>query len=114
MRRFVFAALLALPALALSQQEAKAWCKFNVGCSFNISYASGGKHFCCSSENPPCYDCPAPCGYGFGGYGYAAAPAPAAPYAAGYAPQQVVPAAWYGGSYGSAGYGYYPAYWYGR
>jgi hypothetical protein len=114
MKRFALVCLLSLPLVGLSHQEAKAWCKFCVGGSFNLSFQSGGKQFCWTSDSMP-YDCGAPAcpGYGYA-YGYAA-PAPAA------APAPVVPAAWYPDYYGSAynygygyGYGYYPAYWYGR
>jgi hypothetical protein len=125
MNRFALVCLLCAPVLALSQQEAKAWCKFGMGGSFNICFESGGKHLSYTSENPPCCDtCPAPGCYGYAGgvnnFGYAVAPAPVAPAPTAATP--VVPAAWYyaqpayAPAYYSpaAAYGYYPAYWYGR
>ncbi len=116
MRKFALVCLLALPVAALSQQEAKAWCKFGCGASFNLCFESGGTHLSYTSEQPPCcnWQPPACYGYagGFTGYGYAVAPTPVAPAA-------VVPAAWYAqpayqGYYNpAAAYGYYPAYGYG-
>ncbi len=131
MKRFLLACLLAVPVAAFSQAQAHAWCKFGLGCSLNIDYASGGKGLCWHTQDAPLPCCaPAPCagGYGWGGYagaGYGmAAPyaaAPAAPMAP--APAAVAPTSWYGNPayqpaayyYPSTGYGYYtaPAYWYG-
>src|SRR5947209_7811332 len=87
MKRIVLAGAAAVALMALSQQQASAWCKFGIGGSFNLHFSSGGKSFTYNSEQPPC--CPdTGCGYGgaYGGYGvgaynpYAgyATPAPAA------------------------------------
>lgn len=59
MKRFAWVCLLALPVLAIGDQEAKAWFKFGLGGSFNTGLEWGGLgNFSLSCQNsccPPCY-----------------------------------------------------------
>jgi hypothetical protein len=89
MKRLITAAVLALAVAAGSNQQASAWCKFNMSCGFNICFESTGR--CCTfnfnshSNPPPCFG---------GGYdpGFAAPGAPLA-YDPGYAyPAPATPA----------------------
>jgi hypothetical protein len=136
MKKFALICLLALPLAAYPQQEASAWCSFNIGgsCSFNMSFSKGcgGFNFSAPPSYPPsCMGC-AGSGYDQAWSGgmnydsaYAAAPeaaptaaAPAKTLATQYQPDYnaasgYLPVGYY---YPSAGYSYgqAPAYWYGR
>lgn len=121
MKKFALVCLLALPVVALSQQEAAAWTKFRLGFSFNTSYESGGKKLSwVSDQPPPGYFCPQMF-YGYNAQGHAMntnQPMPAAADATTPAKVQptVYPANWYYQSYYQPVNYYYqaPSYWYGN
>jgi hypothetical protein len=72
MKKFLLTSVLALPFLALSQQDASAWTKFNFGVGANLGWSAGGNHCCWglwNSEQPPA----ANPGFPVGGYGAPAA-----------------------------------------
>lgn len=121
MKRMFVAGMLALALAATAQQEASAWCRFNMSVGLNVSYESTG-----SAINWGCYSripSPPPCGYadhgfanyyqGFAGvpaHAYNNAPAPVAPAAPVHvaAPAQTQQVGYY--FYSQA---YAPSYWYG-
>jgi hypothetical protein len=140
MKKILFAGLVAVSLVALSQQHASAWCKFGIGGSFNCTYSSGGKHWSFNSEQPAAC-CEAPnCQYGYMPPGYTNPTGaisynnPQAPGAQGQMPAAQAmadPSQWgygqayqayqtVGYSYQDAAYGYNPyyyqapSYWYGR
>lgn len=78
MKKFLFACLLALPVVALSDAPACAWgCGFKICLGFNISCTgcctpccdTGCGSGCGSGSGYGSYGCDTGCGYG-GGYGY--------------------------------------------
>jgi hypothetical protein len=135
MKRVFVAGVVALALLAVTRQQASAWCKFNFGVGMNISYEAGGntKSFLFYQRTSSPFPDGGPWahgGYAVPAYAYGYAyPAPAAPAAAPAAPAapapQVLPApvpvssgvqqtGYYGYGYGYGydyGYGYAtPAY----
>ena len=120
MKKFALVCLLALPLVALSQQEAAAWTKFRLGFSFNTSYESGGKKLMWLSDQPPPPVCAAPVvphGYA---PGHSQNTTPSMPAAADATPPASVQptaysASWYYPSYYQPVSYYYqaPSYWYG-
>jgi hypothetical protein len=134
MKRIVLAGAAAVALMALSHQQASAWCKFGIGGSFNLHFSSGGKTLTYNSEQPPC--CPdTGCGAaGTAAYGqynpYAAYAAQTPAAAQPQMPQAHSALSAYYGDYQTVGYyqgiGYVPgtyyygygyqapSYWYGR
>src|SRR5437868_6650798 len=93
MKKFLTMSVLALSLAAVSEQQASAWCKFNFGAGFNLSFESAnnsGLWNAFRNGPPPGYAdvmppvSPLGCRNGQGAYPY--------PYAGGHAyPQPVAP-----------------------
>jgi hypothetical protein len=142
MKKFLLASGLALAFIALPQQQASAWYKFNFGVGLNIGWESANNSYGCGrwiSGPPPYAFVPPPAAFPvfgypapvYGGDGhYAAAPAapvastPAVAQTRSQGPVQQANYTWgqtgyaqpnyYQPSYSGYGYGYsVPSYWYG-
>jgi len=119
MKKFALMCLLALPVVALSQQQAAAWTKFRLGFSFNVGYEAAGHKLLWYSEQPPPpvypghHPPPPPVPFGQN----AKQPMPAAADATPPATVQptVYSASWYYQSYYQpTSYYQAPSYWYGN